>query len=130
MPPGTYGALTANGNSSFVLGVAGSSTPAVYNLQGLTLNGNSRATLAGPVILNLASGLAVNGALGVTGLPELLELNIAAGGLTLNGNATVNAFVTAPNGTVVINGGSLLHGGIAADGLTLNGNGMLLEPED
>jgi hypothetical protein len=33
VPPGTYGNFTANGNCGFVLGVAGSTQPAVYNLQ-------------------------------------------------------------------------------------------------
>jgi predicted extracellular nuclease len=42
VPPGTYGAFTANGNSRFVFGVAGGTEPEVYNLQGLTLNGGSR----------------------------------------------------------------------------------------
>lgn len=130
VPPGTYGSFTANGSNSLVFGVAGSTEPAVYNLQGLTLNGTSRLTVVGPVILNLASGTAVNGNLGASGRPEWLELNLANGGLTLNGNITVEAIVTAPKGTVTLNGGSVLHGRVTADGLTLNGTAVLVEPQD
>ena len=35
--------------------------------------------------------------------------------------------VIAPNGTVIINGNSTLHGEVAADRLTINGNGVLTE---
>src|SRR5690606_28998070 len=41
VPPGTYGTFTANGNNGFRLGVPGAVEPAVYELQGLVLNGNS-----------------------------------------------------------------------------------------
>ena len=41
VPPGTYGDFTANDSNSFVLGVAGATSPAVYNFQHLTLNGSS-----------------------------------------------------------------------------------------
>ena len=55
--PGTYGMLIANGNSGFVLGVPGATEPAVYNLQGLVVNGASTLQVVGPVILNVASGV-------------------------------------------------------------------------
>src|SRR5258708_1919069 len=42
VPAGTYGDFTANGSSSFTLGVAGATTPAVYNFQHLTLNCTDR----------------------------------------------------------------------------------------
>jgi predicted extracellular nuclease len=130
LPAGTYGALTANGNSSFVLGTAGATTPAVYNLQGLTLNGTSRLVLAGPVIINLASGTALNGSAGATGHPEWLELNITSGSFTLNGSITFTGFVTVPSGTVTINGSGVLTGRIIADRLTVNGSGVLVDPEN
>jgi len=128
LPAGTYGALTANGSSSFVLGTAGATVPAVYNLQGLTLNGTSRLVIAGPVIINLASGTGLNGSVGATGHPEWVELNIASGGLTLNSNINFTGFVTAPSGTVTINGGSTLTGRIVADRLTINSTGLLVDP--
>jgi hypothetical protein len=129
VPAGTYGVLTANGSSSLVLGTAGSATPEVYHLQGLTLNGASRLIVAGPVIINLAAGSALNSSAGTAGHPEWLELNIASGGLTLNGNVTVVGYVNAPAGTVTINGGSSLTGRIVADRLVVNGSGVLADPE-
>ncbi|HYC70709.1 MAG TPA: ExeM/NucH family extracellular endonuclease [Opitutaceae bacterium] len=125
VPPGTYGALTANGTSALVLGTDGATEPEVYNLQQLTLNGAARLVVAGPVIVNLANGLALSGAAGAPGQPEWLDLSIAAGGLTLNGRATFDGFVAAPNGTVAINGDATLTGGVIADRLIINGNGLL-----
>ncbi len=128
LPAGKYGNLTANGASSFVLGTAGATTPSVYNLQGLTLNGTSRLIIAGPVIINLANGTALNGSAGTTGHPEWLQLNIASGNFTLNGSITFTGFVTVPSGTVTINGSSVLTGRIIADRLTVN-SGTLVDPE-
>jgi hypothetical protein len=127
VPAGTYGRITVNGNSSLVLGVAGATAPSVYNLQGLTLNGNSKITVRGPVIVNVAEGPSVNGSMGNAGHPEWLELNVASGGVTLNGNVVFDGYITAPAGTVVINGNSVLNGGVVADRLTINGKGTLIE---
>jgi hypothetical protein len=124
-PAGTYGNFTANGSSVLVLGVAGATTPAVYNLQGLTLNGTSQVQVVGPVVINLASGVSLNGSLGNSAHPEWVALNVAAGGVTLNSNVSLHGYVTAPNGTVTINGNSVLRGGVVADRLTINSNGLL-----
>ena len=125
VPAGTYGNLTVNGNSSLTLGVAGATNPAVYHLQNLTLNGSTPLQIVGPVVINLANGVSVNGNVGTSGQPEWLSLNVASGGVTLSGNVTVHAFIVAPNGTVTINGHSTLKGGVASDRLTLNGNALL-----
>ena len=81
VPAGTYGLLIANGNSGFVLGVPGATEPAVYNLQGLLVNGASTLQIVGPVILNVASGVILNGAGGASNQPSWLRLNIVSGGL-------------------------------------------------
>ncbi|HTT57235.1 MAG TPA: ExeM/NucH family extracellular endonuclease [Opitutaceae bacterium] len=127
VPPGTYGTFIANGGGGFVLGVAGATDAAVYNLQGLTLNGNAQLQVAGPVILTLAGGVTVNGTVGVSTHAEWLLLRIASGGLTLNGGVVFHGDVVAPAGTVIINGNSTLHGEVVADRLTVNGNGVLTE---
>ena len=54
VPAGTYGTFTANRGTRLVLGVAGASEPAVYNLQGLTLNVESMLLVVGPVVINVA----------------------------------------------------------------------------
>lgn len=125
VPPGSYGDFTANGSSRFTLGVAGATTPAVYNFQHLTLNGSSRLDVLGPVVITLANGVAANGSMGSSVNPAWLALNFASGGLTLNGNVSVHGHVTAPSGTVTINGNSQLVGGLMSDRLVVNGNALL-----
>jgi hypothetical protein len=56
IPPGTYGNFIANGGSGFTIGIAGATQPAIYNLQNLTLNGQTRLDVIGPVILTVANG--------------------------------------------------------------------------
>jgi rhamnogalacturonan endolyase len=125
VPAGTYGTFISNGGSGFILGVEGSTTPAVYNLQSLNLNGNSQIQIVGPVILTLANGTAINSSMGNETNPLYLQLRIAAGGLNLNGGSTFNGTVIAPNGTVIVNGSATLTGSIAADQLIVNGGGLL-----
>ena len=123
VPAGTYGTLIANGNSGFILGVPDATEPAVYNLQSLTLNRASTLQVVGPVVLNVASGVTLNGTGGASGHPGRLLLNIFSGGFILNGHATFNGFVVAPAGTVIIDG--TLNGGVVSDRLIINGGGIL-----
>ena len=125
VPPGTYQRLTVNGGSVIVLGVAGASQPAVYNLDSLVLNGNSRLDVVGPVVLTTASAVTVGGAMGSSAHPLWLSLKVASGGVTLNGGSALYAAVSAPSGTVTINGDASLTGALACDRLTINGNGLL-----
>jgi hypothetical protein len=120
VPPGTYGQLIANSNSRFVLGVAGASTPSVYNLQGLTLNSGSRLELVGPVTLNLASGLTWNSTAGSSDNPSWLTINVAGGAVQLNSNTTLYGTLRAPSSSVTLNSNSRLYGSLTADRLTLN----------
>lgn len=125
IPPGTYGNFTANGGSGFAIGVVGATNPAIYNLQNLTLNGQSRLDVVGPVILTVANGFTANGVLGATNNPSRLQLQLVSGGLTLNGGCTVYGNVTAPAGTVIINGNSLLVGMAKCDRLIVNNGGII-----
>jgi endoglucanase len=123
LPPGVYGNITANGSAGVILGVAGATEPAVYELQALTLSRQSSVRIVGPVVLKLAKELTLDGTLGTADHPEWLELQIAHGGLTLNGSAKIHGSVTAPSGTVTING--QVRGRVAADRLIINGTGLL-----
>jgi len=78
----------------------------------------------GPVVINLASGLATNGTIGSASHPQWLALNFASGGLTVNGGASVHGAVLAPTGTVMVNGN--VNGSVAADRLILNGGAVLV----
>lgn len=125
IPPGTYGNFIANGGSGFTIGVAGATNPAIYNLQNLTLNGQSRLEVVGPVILTVANGFTANGVLGATNNPSRLQLQLASGGFTLNGGCTVYGNVTTPAGTVIVNGNSLLVGVAQCDRLIINSGGII-----
>ncbi len=128
IPAGVYGAFTVN-SGGLILGIEGATEPAVYELQGLTLNGGTSIQIVGPVVLRLANGLTVNGGrIGAMDTPEWLVVEIAQGGVTLNGGADLFGRVLAPNGTVTINAGSILRGQISADRLRLNGDGILEDP--
>ena len=128
VPPGTYGAFNANSGAAFVFGVTGSTQPAVYNLQGLTLNSSTSLQIVGPVILTLPSSMSLNGpcTAGNAAHPEWLTIRLASGGLTLNSGVQVHGHVIAPNGTVNVNG--ILHGDVVSDGLTISSNGVLDQP--
>jgi rhamnogalacturonan endolyase len=127
VPPGAYGYFVASGASAFVLGVPGATEPAVYELQGLVLNGNASVQVVGPVVLRLANGLSFNSDIGSATNPGLLTLEVSAGGLLLNGGANVNGAIVAPNSTIIINGGSTVRGSVTADRLIINGNGVLMD---
>jgi len=121
VPPGTYGQFTANSGAFLSFGIAGATTPAVYNLQGLTLNGQSALRVVGPVVINLAGGLSINGQLGATDHPAWLVLNVATGAVTVNGGGAFYGAVYAPSSTVTLNSNTQLRGAFVADRLTLNG---------
>jgi hypothetical protein len=126
VPAGAYGDFTANGESGFTLGVAGSVLPSIYYFQRLALNSRSRIEIAGPVIVVVANSVSVNGgAIGNVDHPAWLTLNIYSGGLTLNGGASVHGYATAPSGAVMINGNCQVVGGLASDRLMINNNGRL-----
>lgn len=125
VPPGTYGRFIANSGSGFTLGTAGASEPAVYQLDELVLSGQASVEVVGPVLLILARSLAVNGVVGSSNNPAWLQLQVARGGVTLNGGAVLFGSVTAPAGTVTVNGHSLLVGAVQSDRLTVNGGGEI-----
>jgi endo-1,4-beta-xylanase len=123
VPPGTYGAFSVNGFSVLVLGVAGATEPAVYNLERLALAGGSTLRVVGPVVLNLGSGLSVNDSVGTTSPGGRLTVNVASGGLVLGGGSSFRATVIAPSGTVRLSGA--LWGRVVADRLVVTGDGRL-----
>ena len=111
--------------------MAGATVPAVYNLRTLVLNARSRVQVVGPVIINLATGVSVNGsgALGaLAGRPDWVKINASSGSVALNSDAALHGSVVAPAGTVAINGRSKLNGTVKADRLVISGTGVLSTP--
>lgn len=128
LPAGTYGSIVLNNGTTLTLGQVGAVEPAVYNVQGFTLNGaSSKLRVVGPVVLTLAQGLAANGTIGEATRPDWLRVRIAAGGLTLNSGVSAYGAVIAPSGTVLLNSGATLTGSVAADRLTLNSDALLTD---
>jgi RHS repeat-associated protein len=125
VPPGTYRNFTANSGSGFVFGVAGSSTPSVYNLRSLTLNGTTQIQVVGPVVLTLALGSSLNGIIGTPSSALWLTFKVASGNLTLNSGSLLYGTVITPSSTVIINGNSTLTGSLQCDRLTVNSGGLL-----
>ena len=130
VPPGTYGTFQAsnNGNSGFIFGVAGSATPAVYNLQSLTLNSNTRITCVSPVVLLLKNSLMVNSNTAILGSSQnqnWFQVKSSDGGVTLNAGSVIYGEVRAPNNNsqVMING--TLYGTVQTDRLTVNSGGAI-----
>jgi endo-1,4-beta-xylanase len=123
VPPGAYGAFVANGGSALVLGVAGAAEASVYHLQSLAVNGGAALRVVGPVVLVVGAGVTVNGTAGDAASASRLALEVASGGLVVNGGASFHGNVTAPAGAVTVNG--TLRGRVAADRLTVNGAGAL-----
>ncbi len=100
--PGVCGTFIANSGTRLRLGVAGAAEPSVYDLQGLVLNGGSQLLIAGPVVLNVAGAVAINGNVGDPGHVAWLRLNVAAGGVTVNSQGQLADLVRAPAGQVTI----------------------------
>lgn len=126
VPAGTYGKLSASGQTAFVLGLANATQPAIYNLEELTLSAGSELRLAGPVILNVKTRVSLVGsALGAADDPKRMSLRIATEGLSMSGGAVLYGVVRAPQGLVSIVGKARLRGTVSCDRLQVNGNGVL-----
>ncbi|MBW8780689.1 MAG: alginate lyase family protein [Verrucomicrobia bacterium] len=127
VPPGTYGNFSAQDQAGFVLGIPGATTPAVYNLQQLTLAGAAQVQIAGPVLLTLGNGATLDGTsgLGSATAAELLVLQVYAGGLTLNEQSVLHGYVIAPTVVVTVKGDAVLEGQVISGWLSIYGNGAL-----
>ncbi|HET7436270.1 MAG TPA: PKD domain-containing protein, partial [Thermoanaerobaculia bacterium] len=126
VPPGTYGAFSATGRTALQLGIANSATPAVYNLDALSFGGGSELRIAGPVVLNVRSGVTLNGSsAGNAEAPSQLRINVAAGQVRLSGTAVLYAVVRAPASTVTLEGSGRLRGTVLSDRLAISGNAVL-----
>jgi RHS repeat-associated protein len=125
VPPGTYGNLITNSNSTFVMGVTGQST--TYNVQSINLNSNSGMQIQGAVTINVEGNVSLNSQtnMGIAASPISLSLNIAQGGLTLNSNTNFYGVVKAPSGQVNLNANSLLKGLVTCDSFNANSNSRI-----
>lgn len=120
VPPGTYGTFSMGSGSGLVLGVAGSTSPVVYNFQNLNINSGCWVSLVGPVIINVANSVNANCNWGVNGCSSWLTVQLPSGGFTLNSGVTIYGSIIAPNGTVIVNGSSYIVGSSISQSFILN----------
>ena len=127
--PGTYGNMTANNNSKFVLGNADDpETPVVYNFDSLTLNSGGDVVIVGRVILNIRNSFALsNGAiLGNVDHPDWLQVNVwSSSNINVASGSSVYGRIFAPNNTIAFNNGSTLDGSVSAKNLELNSTSIV-----
>jgi hypothetical protein len=121
VPPGYYGEFKAESGTTFVLGIAGGTTPAVYHFQKLELDGTATVRVVGPVEITLGGKLELGGEFGAVDHPEWLTLQVAGEGVELGGKAKLHGYVVAPDAEIEIEGSSLLSGGVIADKISVRG---------
>ena len=125
---GSFGNLTANNGTSFVLnGSNDPQNPTVYNIESLTLNSGADITVNGYVVLNVKNSININNGsvIGDSAHPEYLQLNVWAGNVQGNSGSSIYGRVNAPGNNVTFNAGSVLVGSVAAKNLTLNSSGIV-----
>jgi type II secretory pathway pseudopilin PulG len=126
--PGTFGNMTANNNSKFVLGnAADPETPVVYNFDSLTLNSGGDVVIVGRVIINLRNGFNLsNGAVfGNSDHPDWLQINVWNANVNVASGSSVYGRIFAPNNTIAFNNGSILNGSVSARTLELNSTSVV-----
>jgi len=127
LAPGQYGNLSISG------GTTAHVSTGTYNINTLTLSGNSILYVdSGPVVVNLA-GASLSGSnpamdasggsiQNPTGKPSNLQFTYAGSrGLTLSGGSWSYATVYAPNALVNMSGGSDFFGSIIGSAVTASG---------
>jgi alpha-tubulin suppressor-like RCC1 family protein len=132
IPPGNYGNFSAESASGFKLGTPGATSPAVYNFQSLTLSATSQIEVVGPVIINLATGMAKWGIAGSSAHPEWLSINLYAGNFTVVAGSLFYGSLkaSAAGSLVTINGGSEFVGKLISDQLVLKTGAILRLVDD
>ena len=126
VPPGTYGKFTVSGHTTLVLGVEGTTVPAVYNLEELSLLGGSELRAVGPIKLTVKGNVTLVGSsVGAPEDPLRLLLQVAQGTVSVSGNAVLYAIVRNPQGLVSIPGNGRIRGTVTCDRLLIDGNGVL-----
>lgn len=121
--PGTYGNMTANNNSKFVLGdAANPDNIMTYSFDRLALNSEADLVIVGRVTLNIRNGFEINNGsvLGNVDHPDWLQINVWNGNVAANSGSSIYGRLFVPNNNVALNNGSVLNGSVSAKTLNLN----------
>jgi hypothetical protein len=83
--------------------------PVYYDVDSISMSGQSQLAINGYVVLNVKSSLSLTGqgiVNGITQSPEAVQINYAGtSGVSIGGNGAMSATVTAPDATVSLGGG-------------------------
>jgi hypothetical protein len=111
----------------------------VYNVNSLTISGNSVITFNGPVIFNIACGPASNPCPGAAvSIGSNVNLNnssyipgnfvidygasaASAGAINIKGNTDLYAVINAPNASVSLTGGANVYGSVIGNSIYVGG---------
>ena len=121
--PGTYGDMTANNNSKFVLGdAANPDNITTYSFDRLALNSEADLVIVGRVTLNIRNGFEINNGsvLGNVDHPDWLQINVWNGNVAANSGSSIYGRLFVPNNNVTLNNGSVLNGSVSSKTLNLN----------
>ena len=133
-----YSVSLSGGTNLTLQGGASPSTPAIYNINSLSVQGNSTITINGPVVLNFAgNNIGTNPVINFTGgslnntsnIPGNLVINYGGTGtfntavappisnptIIINGNSGVFASINAPNSNLKFTGGGNFYGAAVAE---------------
>jgi hypothetical protein len=127
VPSGAYGDFSAADQTTFVLGVENSTVPAIYALQSLSLSGQAKVRLLGPVQLTVARTVTTSGSsvLGQQTSPQSLDVRLAGEAFQTSGASKVYASINAPSGSVTVSGDSQFFGSIKCNALASEGNALI-----
>lgn len=117
--------------------LSGGTLPAgKYVCDAVSITGNSRVTLLGPVVLYVKGSIAIGGN-GIinSGVPADLQIygTPQCTSVSISGNGQLSAAVYAPQADIVLNGGGTngqVFGALAGNRVSFNGNGTVLHYDE
>jgi Tfp pilus assembly protein PilX len=138
LSPGTYGNISLSGGTTLTLQGGTAASPAIFNINSLSVQGNSTIVVTGPVILNFAGNNIGNNAVidftggsltNTTNIPSNLVINYGGSGtfntatvpatanptIVINGGGGVFASINAPNSNLKFTGGGNFYGAAVAE---------------
>ncbi len=125
--PGSYGNISLSGNTTLTL------APGVYNINSLSMSGNSKIVISpvGQVTLNVA-GQGTTSAISLTGnannqgtnpIPDNFLINYAGTGtVQVSGNGAIYTVINAPNATLNFTGNGAIYGAAIGSTVSYTGN--------
>ena len=100
--------LISSMGGTTIYGGAGPASPVYYDIDSISLAGNSAITISGYVVLNVKTSLSIKGngiANGINNAPEQCVINFAGASASVGGNGDISAVINAPAASITLGGG-------------------------